>query len=427
MHHRTIKFIFFICFILAIGSCVQDEDVRDPEIIFYNPEAGYTVYMPDTINVSVEISDDRVIRTVILSLVNKNNTPAIESKYYYPNTKDFIIQTTMPLADKSLASGHYNLLVTASDGVNSKNKYREILINEVPRKLLAYIAVTGQYDFKSTIISLNPAFETDTQFVFPDGYHLAGVHSLWGNFFFVSGEPSEIIAFDPANFDISWEMAAAPPRPLVTAIFTDNELIFSTANGDAGILSGDGTIILRTAPEENKKIHCISADDKYIYASHVSLSGDIHELTVFYRVSGEIRTQILVADEISSLVAENGKVLAFMPSQAGTGIMEYDPVDMILSEMNFLPGNIIKSVQKISDAQLILVTDKKVITYDIAINGFTDFTSEPYNFGRYDRLNDMVFLAKDNTVFGFDRVTGDLIDEISFQEEVLDFQILYNK
>jgi hypothetical protein len=424
---RAIKFIFFIGIILALGSCMQDEDVRDPEIIFYNPEAGYTVYMPDTINVSVEINDDQVIRTVILSLVNENNTPVIESKYYYPNTKEFFIQTTMPLTDKSMASGPYSLLVTASDGNNAKNKFREITIHEIPKEIMAYIAVTGQFDYKSTIVRLNPAFETDTQFVFPEGYLLAGVHSLWEKFFFVTGEPSEIIAIDPATFETAWLIAAAPPRQIITAILTDNELVFSTANGDAGIISGDGTITLRTVSFENKKIQCLAADNRYIYAAHVSLSGDIHELTVFYRVSGEIRTQILVAGEITNLVAERDKVLVFMPSQAGTSILEYDPEEMTPTETTFLPDENVRSVVKINDNQVFLITDDRVITYDIEIGRLTGFISQSFNFGRYDQLNDVIFFARDNTVYGFDRVSADLVDEIFFQEEVFDFQILYNK
>jgi hypothetical protein len=58
---------------------------------------------------------------------------------------------------------------------------------------------------------------------------------------------------------------------------------------------------------------------------------------------------------------------------------------------------------------------------------FTVFASEPFGFCRYDRLNDVVFLGKDVRVFSYDRVSGNLLTIIPFNDEVVDFQILYNK
>jgi len=425
--YRVITFIILFGFFLVIGSCIQEKDMYDPEIIFTAPVAGYVVDLPDTLDIKVEISDAQIIRSVLLTLVNENKIPVIAATWYYPNNPDFFLEASLSLVDKALASGPYNLLVTVSDGINQKNKYRQIIIHEIPLHLKAYIVVTGQTNIKSTIIKLNPAFETDTQFVFPEGYWLSAVQSLWENFFFVSGEPSKLTALNPESFETEWEMAAEPPRPLFTGIFPDKELVFSTANGDAGILSANGIITLRTASQSDKTIQYLAADDQYIYAAHVSLSGNIHELTVYYRVSGNIREQKLLAGEIRSLVPARDKLLVFNQLPTGTGILEYDPEDFILTEMSFLPDESLKSVVKISEGQLFLVTEQRVISYDLANNRFTDFTDQPYNFCRYDPLYDIVFLVRDNMVYGFDRVTGDLMAEKSLPEEVLDFQILYNK
>lgn len=413
--------------LLVTGSCTQDEDLYAPEIIFTKPAAGYTVDLPDTLDVKVSISDYRIIRTAVLTLVDENNIPVIPGKYYFPDSTDFLIETSLPLIDKTLASGPYNLLVTVSDGNDQKNQYQKIIIQEIPVQLLGYIVVTGQFDFKSTIIKLDPAFETDTQFVFPDGYWLSSIQSLWGEFIFVTNEPSDLIAFNPETFETDWEMAAAPPRPLITALIQDQELVFSTANGDVGVLSNDGDITLRTASYENKTIQCLAADDKNIYAAHVSLSGDIHELTVYSRLSGDIWEQRLVSGEIRSMVPIGDKLMIFMQSQTGAAILEYDPENLTPTEMNFLPDEHIKSTVKISDNQIFLVTQERVITYEPGTNQFTKYKDEPYHFCRYDRLTDIIFLARDNMVYGFDKLTGELKEVKAFTDEVLDFQIIYNK
>jgi hypothetical protein len=423
----AIKYTALLGFLLLMGSCNQNEDLYAPEITFSQPDAGYTVSLPDTLEVKVSINDYRIIRTVVLTLVNEDKIPVIAGKYYYPNNTEFVIETSLPLIDRTLASGPYNLLITVSDGKEQKSQYLKIIIREIPVQLLGYIGVTGQFDFKSTIIKLNPAFEPDTQFVFPHGYVLSAVQNLWGEFIFVTNEPSDLIAFNPETFEIDWEMPAAPPRPLITALSPDQELVFSTENGDAGILSCNGDITLRTSPFENKTIQCLAADDKYVYAAHVSLSGDIHELTLYSRLNGTIWEQRLISGEIRSMVPVGDLLMLFLQSQSGVAVLVYDPKSFTPTQVSFLPDEYIKSSVKISDNQIFIVTEERIIIYKPATNGFENYKDAPYDFCRYDRLNDIIFLARDNMIYGFDRLTGELMVEKAFTEKVLDFQILYNK
>jgi hypothetical protein len=424
---RAINFIGLLLSLFICGSCKPEEDFYAPEIIFTEPEAGLVVNLPDTIDVSVRMSDHNLIRTVILTLVNEDMTPILPSLYYYPDSMEYSINAAIPLIDKSLASGAYNLMVIVSDGPNQKNQYQPIILKEIPVRLEAYFVITAQFDFKSTIIKLNTAYEPDTQFVFPHGYWLTAVQGMWGEFFFVSPEPSDLTSFNPETFETEWNMAAAPPRPLFTALIPDNELVFSTANGDAGILASDGNISLRTQAFDNKTIQCLAADDKYIFAAHVSLSGDIHELTVFSRLTGDIWEQRLISGEIRSMVPVSNKLLIFLHVAGGVEIQNYDPVNFILTELRFLPGENITSTEKISDNQVLVVTADRVISFNPESNQLENFKDEPYKFCRYDPVNDEVFLVRDTTLFGFSRTNGNLMVKKSFPDNIADFQILYNK
>lgn len=424
---RLINYIALLAILLAVGSCRPEADLYAPLIIFTEPKAGLVINLPDTIDVVVHITDHTLIRTVVLTLVNKDKIPVIPATTYYPDSMEYYISTSLPLVDKYLASGQYNLLVTVSDGKEQKNEYQPIVLKEISVQLEAYFVVTSQFDFKSTIIKLNPSFEPDTQFVYPHGYWLSAVHSMWEEFFFVSKEPSDLIAFNTETFETEWEMAAAPPRPLITALIPDEELVFSTANGDAGILAGNGNITLRTQAFDDKTIQCLVANEKYIFAAHVSLSGNIHELTVFSRMTGDIWEQRLISGEIRSLVPTVNKLLVFLQVADNAEIVDYDPVNFILTELSFLPGENIKSALKISDSQVLVLTDERVISYNPELYQFENFKDQAYKFCRYDPLSDLVFLVRDTTLYGFTRNTGDLLVEKSFPEEIMDFQILYNK
>jgi hypothetical protein len=424
---NTIIYTALFGFLLVIGSCKQDKDLYAPEITFTEPVAGYTVDLPDTLYVKVIIHDVGIIRTAVLTIVNEDKIPVIAAKYYTPDSTDFVIETSLPLVDKNLASGTYNLLVTVSDGTDQKNQYQEIIIHEIPVQLLGYIVVTGQFDFKSTIIKLNDDLGLDTQFVFPHGYGLSAIQSIWGEFIFVTSEPSDLIAFNPETFEKIWDMVAVPPRPLYTALVTDQDLVFATANGDAGIFSHDGNVTLRTQPYEDKTIQCLAADKKNIYAAHVSLSGNTHELTVYSRLNATIWEQLPVDGEIRGMVPVGNKLIVFLQTPVGASVLEYDLIIFKIKEINTLPDESIKSAVKISDSQIFLMTEEGVIIYKVETNGFEDFANEPYNFCRYDPLHDIIFMTRDSMIYGFDRASGALVEEKSFSEEVLDFQILYNK
>jgi hypothetical protein len=424
---KVLIYSFFLVVILSFGACLPEEEMYDPEIVFIKPVPGYTLNMPDTLEISVEIRDEKPVRSVVLSLVDESSVPVVPVNYYYPDKTEFILLASLPVTDKAIPGGPYSVMVTVSDGENSKNKYQNISINEVPVEILGYVAVTNVPDLKSGIIRLNPEFEVDTQFVINEEHSLSDIHCLWGQFYFVAMQPSRLIAFNASGFETEWEMKAESPRPVITGILTDREIVFSTANGDAGILSETGDIILRTPPDDDKSIQCLAADEKYIYAYHVSAGGDIHYLTTYYRVSGSIKEQKLIAGEIGSIVSFEYFVLVFLPSVSGTLIMEYDPENMTIKQKDYLPDHVVWSVEKISEYELFLLTDSGVISYEISTGRLTQFSGRQFSLCRFEPLSDIVYLAQDSMVYGYDRVTGDLQASISFDNEVVDFQILFNK
>jgi hypothetical protein len=391
------------------------------------PEENYPVYIPDTIDVVAEISDDRIITNIAVYILDENKISLVPARYYSPNSNRFTLQTSFELIEKSLASGSCQILVSAFDGENSKNKYRNIVLNEFPLSIENFIVISGQFEFKTNVIRLDPAFEADTQLVFPHAYYSAAVHALWEKFFFISDEPSTLYAVNPFDFQIEWTLLANPPRPQISSVITDRDLIVSTANGDVAVCGADGNVKLRTAAFASKTIRCLAADETYIYASHVSLSGNIHELTVFYRATGEIKVQRLMGNEIMSLDSYHNKVLVFSRSEIEVEVAEYDPEALTLTQLTFLPASEVIQSLKISDEEYLVVTDLTVLSYFPLNNTTKVLSGQTCDFCRYDKLNDVVYLVRNEVVSAYDRMSGNLAFERVFPDKVYDFQILYNK
>lgn len=423
---RNLLLILVFLLMVMISSCIQEEDVTDPVIEYIDPVELATVNLPDTINVQVKITDDNDLNLVVLNLLNTNKIPCVSAQYYYPGSNEFHLETSIILDDKNMVSGTYELQVFASDGVNTKFKYRSVIIKEIPKEVIGYLAVTKPLSFKSNITVFNSEFDADTQLVIPQAHLHSGYSGLWEQFFFVSDEPSVITSYNPEYFEPLWEVGALPPKPVFTDIFVDKELIFGTENGDIGIISEFGDIILRTGSDENFPVKHIAADENFIYAAHQSLNGDINRLSVYYRISGILVDQPQLSVEIAALVPVDGFLMVFTHHGNGFDIKRYYPETYLLINFCSRDGDSIISVEKITDDHMMLVTNRCIIEYDYPCS-FTDFTIEPYDFCRIDELNDIVFLARDNTLNAFGIESGNLYSQKVFNDKLVDLHILYNK
>jgi hypothetical protein len=426
MKYRLSQY-FFLVLILVTWGCDREEDTSDPVIEYIEPEALSVINMPENLLVKAHITDDRRLDMVVLNLLNEDKIPCVMGQYFYPGNRDFNLSASIVLEDKELKTGKYEIQIVASDGTNIKFQYREILIKEIPEYLYGYIALTAPLSFKTNLYRLDPNFEADTQFVIPDTYHLSGVHSTWDEFYFVSDEPSVITAYDVFSLQPGWEIDAVPPRTLFTDIYVDKELLFSTANGDAAIVSKYGSVVVRTPVYPEMTMQCLSADENYIYASHQSLSGAIHQLTVYYRVTGVQMDERQLPEVILDLAPLDKTVLVFMDAAPGFKWIEYNPQDFTLTDVGMLENESLLAVEKISEYRMFLITERCVMVYNYLTGQLSDYTDQPVDFCRYDPNSGIVFLGRDKTVTGIDLLTGMQVEEISFPDQVVDFHILYVK
>lgn len=417
-----------IIFLLAfVSSCREDEDTIFPSVVFIEPNENENVVLPDSLLVQIHVTDDSNIESVTLNLVNEEKIPVANGHTWFPAAPEADLSTTLILDDKSMESGTYSLQVIAFDGNNTKTSYRDIEITEIPKVLLGFIAISAPQSFLATITKLTPALETDTQFTVQQTCRMSAVHSLWERFLFISDEPSVMTAYNPFGFEIEWEMSAQPPRPSFTGIVTDQKIVFSTANGDAGMYDIDGNVILRTTSFNNMVITHLDADGKYLYASQQTTGGTNNELTVYYRVTGLISARKMLSEEVSSIVATNGMALVFVNSSAGTDVLSYNPENYILSKINSMNGQTVISTTRIDENEVLVLTNAGVQSYRQDHNNFVAFSADVYSFCRYDPLADLLYFGKDHSVFVVDHKTGAIIHEIDLMSSIIDFQILYNK
>lgn len=425
-----IKHVVISMILLAaclLNACKENGDFSPPAISILAPSPGESFNVPDTLEIRAEISDDRTIRSVTVVLLNAENIPVAPAKYFYPDIHHYNLSTSLVIADITLESGNYSLMISAFDGSQESRRSVMIGLNEMPRELTGYIAVTSSFSPRSTITRLNEDFGTDTVFTVQEPFQFSGVHSAWGLFCFVSGSPSSIFAYSMDPFEPEWEFEAIPPKPVFSALWVDQQIIYATLNGDAGILNSNGNVVLVTPPAINKAIQCLSADDQYIYAEQVAYGGAITELAVFYRATGVLRARYQVTQDIVSLLPAGKKVLIFGNNDNGGVISEFDPETMKFTGLESIGEDQIRSAGKISDQFFLLLSPQRVYLYNDQNNQAVAYFEGSYDFLRYDDLNDLLFLVKGTHLRV---VEWGLLQQVHYQvfeEDILDFQIIYNK
>ncbi|HNQ83718.1 MAG TPA: hypothetical protein PLW31_02010 [Bacteroidales bacterium] len=412
---------------VVLFSCKKEQDTLPPVISFIAPGVNTIINIPDTLDVKVQVNDDRIIHFVVISIVNEDKIPLTEAKSFAPFLAEFTAVHSFVIDSKTIASGVYSIQVLAFDGFNTKTGFLDIEINEIPRSLEGFMAVTAPLSFQSEIFRLGQDFSIDSQMSFPQGCQFTAVHPVWERFLFAGGDPSVLTAINPFTFVTEWELPATPPRPQFTAIEAGKDILFATANGDAGIVDIDGNVTLRTFPYNNMKILCLAADENYMYAAQQSTGGTNNELTLFYRETGAVKSRKLVAERISGIVALDDQALVFFSPGNRTEIFHYNPESFILNKLNEIEGEILVSAEKVSDDQIIICTDAAIRLFRPGINRLDMLLEQPYRFCRYDALGNRLFLAKDYEMEVRNFTTLDLTEEISFNDMIVDFRILYNK
>lgn len=117
-------------------SC-KKKDKEFPVINFVSPSSQSQYKVLETIYFKAEISDNKKIESISVSLLDKNSNiivSSFEPKKFEKGTTNFQLLESIELSDKSIISGEYRIKISASDGELTASKELKILIDELPKK-----------------------------------------------------------------------------------------------------------------------------------------------------------------------------------------------------------------------------------------------------------------------------------------------------
>ena len=133
---RDQQWALLLALLAALSSgCRKDKDEDPPVVRILMPTNGYSLTLPGTITVRVEVSDDHSVESVVLTLTDAQGVPVAASVSAQVNAASAVLDLSLAVTNERIATGPYTLVARASDGENNGRAFLDVLVNAAPLRL----------------------------------------------------------------------------------------------------------------------------------------------------------------------------------------------------------------------------------------------------------------------------------------------------
>ena len=425
---RLLALIFFVVSIPWLQSCREESDEIYPVIDMQAPPGNEKYAVFDTIEVRAAISDNKIIASVGVTLVNENKIPVTNVSFKYPGTAAYLLVSDLVLSDKYIETGDYYIQVQASDGQNVKYNYQPVQVEGLEKMVLGYIALTASGSLTTNVYRLTNEFIPDSSFIFPHGHQFSLLNPFYEQFYMVTPYPSRIYSFALGDFEEQWVEPAALPSPAFLCGVCNEETWLSTQNGDILAYNSSGRVVFRTSVLPAFSIPVFNVGEIFVNAGAVSSDGNVRYFTSYYKTSGLLYYSVGVTEEIVAIEPVQKKALIFANEVSGLVINEFDPENLnSITQLYYLPGMRFEKVQRAGNGIYLSKASGRVFKYDYNQNTLSLFYDDDTGILRYDEVNGLVFVSSGVDLLILDGKTGEVIRTVSFDHPVLDLHAIYNK
>lgn len=423
-------FFIYILALFALLSCNKDEDTVSPviDIILPIELSYYNIY--DTVNIKTHISDNIAVKSVDIALVNTNFQPVSNNVSYVLNSKDVDIVTDIAINDVMLNSGIYYVRVRASDGINERNVYRAININGIVRRFEKIIAITQ----KQT--SLYNIYRVDSTkqllFSYNGDFISSAINNNYSQLYVCGRVNSNLTAYDLNTNNILWEIPPEtnPPFPFFEKLyFFDNILYVCQSNYKItgynrfmNILYNSSTA-LGYIPKK-----CIKFND-YLITDEKYYSSNNRKIGVYYSTGMLMKNTSHLIDVKHFAVKDNDEIYIFGNNENNKAVLSIFNVDYSGFYYPYsMPDSTLKDAVTVDNDNFMVAIGNTVYRYQKSTNGLY-----PFIYGidvkvmRYEDISQTLIVAEKNKLIYFQYPYGTKKGENSFDENIVDFQLKYNR
>lgn len=129
------------CLLLFCAACRKDKDSTAPNVRIFQPAAGSTVNIPDTITIGVHVEDDGIVEQLTVFLADANEVPVGPSVQMTIQSSNADVNVDLAITNERLATGQYTVIARASDGENDGRAFLDLNVQAAPLRLRSTFVV----------------------------------------------------------------------------------------------------------------------------------------------------------------------------------------------------------------------------------------------------------------------------------------------
>jgi len=418
---------------MLITSCKKDEDTLPPVITIDNPYEymNYNVY--DTINISGNVTDDHIVQTVSIKIVDSNFEPVLDQENFRPNIKTFYFNTSIAISDIHLTTGIYYVLVTAFDGTNSKNLYRAININAIPLQFKKIVAITGVNSNSYNVYGVDVNLQPTLMFNYTGDYISSAINSGYQQLYICGSINSNFNAYDLGSNSVQWSINPenTPPFPSFNNVSFYNDIIYVSFYNTKVVgynrLSGINMTAHTTTGYTPGTTFLFN---NYLLAQERNITGNDYKLSVYYASTGALKVSNATSVIIKGMETQDAShVYIFGNTSASKAVMSIYYVDFnSYYSPHTMPDSTLYDYAKVDANNYLLAIGSNVYWYQQASNSLIPIlTNVNASRIKYESVSGNFIITSGNQLKVYNYPSGNYVGGNSLPYTINDIQLLYNR
>lgn len=222
MKSRCVLCFLVLLLLAAATGCRKEKDTQAPVILLNSPTDHQVCNVFTDLAVTGEVHDDQQLLYIRIQLLDQNNIPVLPPVTLYPDGPVVTLNQAYPLNDVLLESGTYILQVQASDGTQATNHYVVLTVNEAPRKLKYFVAVT-QTASGLEIVKIDSAFQRSTLAQVSGDFLRSAVCNDYQLFYISGCYTGDVLSYDMSEWLPVWQVPVTidPPFAWFSGLMAD--------------------------------------------------------------------------------------------------------------------------------------------------------------------------------------------------------------
>lgn len=356
--------------------CSKDSDPASVEIIVTNPQINSKIQAPDTIKVEFQVTLNKPIEYIRVSIDNNNMIPLTKREFIYPETNSFSgsVQLILDILTNQVKAPPYNLHIAVSDYNEIHHHYTEVDINNSEIIFKGPVLISTK-PVNTIVLNIYNSSLIEKEEMSIDGNFLLSESSTSDDMLFIATKVPELVtSIDPVKGEIIWKKDPQLPYPETTGLTAfENNLYISTSIGRVlGVSVHDATTNFLTQVKPDTIPNNVAVTEDYVFTDCGRRSSNNKIWISYYRSTGSYYLRYpndLNTMNLFSL--NNNRILIFANNSSSRGNVVHFDIESNEIQNNFLSNIRFDKVCQVDNSEYLISENNRVYHYDSYSNNIT--------------------------------------------------------